>query len=262
MKKLIIGGIVIVALATVILGWDGVKSYASAGRQTAKDFISDNTSAEFEQARIKSLLAKEVESLKLYDAKIKGLDATITTEKNVIATAEADLVDHIEGLMKARDLLKEDKDLYIICGREFTKAKVNRDAQARMALIDKLRAKIELHKTLVADLEKTSETAKVNLEKKYASIQECKNQLEVLKARETNAQIKSSIAKISEDMSRFGVDITEGSQLQKALSNYERKIIAKESIGSLAPDTTIIDYNEPKAVDAASTIDQIDAMLK
>lgn len=262
MKKLVISVLAVLALATLVLGWDNVTSYVSASRQTAKDFVSDNTSSEFEQTRIKTLIAKDIESVKVYDIEIKSLDATIATEKSLIVTAEANLVDHLEGLTKARDLLKDNKDSYIIVGKEYTKAKVNKDAQARMVIISRLQAKIELHKVLVADLEKTSETSKINLMAKKDGIQADKNLLESLKAREMNAQIKSSIAKMSERMSKFGVDVEEGSQLQKALSNYERKIIAKESVGSLSVDTTIIDYNEPKPVDATSTIEQIDAMLK
>ena len=55
-------------------------------------------------------------------------------------------------------------------------------------------------------------------------------------------------------MSNFGTDLTGDSKLQNALSNYERKIIAKESTGSFIPDATIINYNSPKPIDTTSTI--------
>jgi len=262
MKKLIIGAIVLVAIGTLVFGWDGMKSYVAAGKQTVSDTISENTSAEFEQARIKALLSDETEKVKTFEAKITGLDSKIAVEEKVIANAETDLAEHLETLTKARDLLKEDKDTYTINGKEYSKDQVNKDAQARIAYIGKLKAKIELHKTLVADLKITSETSKASLREALVKIQEVDAKLETLKARETNAQIKSSIAKMSEDMTDFGVDITSDSALQKALSNYERKIIAKESTGSYVPDTTIINYDAPKPVDTTSTLDQIDAVLQ
>ena len=262
MKKVIIGAIVVVVIGTVVFGWDGFKSYVSAGKQTISDTISENTSAEFEQARIKALLSDESEKVRTFEAKIAGLDAKIAVEEKVISSAETDLTEHLETLTKARDLLKENKDTYIINGKEFSKDQVNKDAQARLSVIGKLQAKVELHKTLVADLKITSEKSKVSYREALVKIQEVDAKLATLKARETNAQIKASIAKMSEDMSDFGMDITSDSALQKALSNYERKIIAKESTGSYVPDTTIINYNAPKPVDSISTIDQIDAILQ
>lgn len=262
MKKLIGIAVVVAIVLVVVFGWDNFKSYASATKQRASDIVAENVSPEFEQARIKSLLSSKREEVENFKAQVTGLDGKIEIENQVIARAEEVLAQRKVDLAKAGALLKENKETYIIVGKEFSKAEVNLDAQARLGCIENLQAKIAFHQTLVATLLDTSKKSKVGLQEAVAKIQDFDQKLEELKAREVNAQIQASIASMSDEMTSFSMDITGDSQLQKSMSNYERKIIAKESRGSLISDVAVINYNAPKPVDATSTIDQIDAVLQ
>jgi phage shock protein A len=264
MKKLLIGVGIVVVLGIVCLGFDGLKSHVEASKQVIKDKIASSTSSEYDEARIKSLLASERTNVKTYEGQIKGLDAKIARENQVIAKAETDLVEHRQTLAKAGDLLKAEKTIYVINGKEYTKAEVNNDAIARLSCVKKLASKITLHKTLVSDLSKASELSKVSLREAIVKIQEVETYLETLKAREVNAEIKARIATLSDDMTSFSSNLSENSALQDAMGSYEKKVIAKEAMGDIDSSTviTIIDYTEPAEVDALSTVEKIAAVLQ
>ena len=225
-KKLLIGGGVVLLLAVLVFGWERTVSYVEGAREYANKELDDKVSMDFEASRIQTLIRKENEQILSYEDKVADLEGRRDGAIRKIDEAKKQLARKTATLRRIKTLLDQKKAQYTIAGHRYRFAEVNNDALQRLKGVETLQEAVAFHESLVSDLDAAVKQGRGNLGECHKKLVELTSAMERLEAKNANADVRLEVAKLANSLS--GAPLAASSELEKAFRNYERRVGQKE----------------------------------
>ena len=250
MKNILIVLAAVFVAAVVVLGGEKTLSYLRGGRILASEHVDANSPMRLEAARVRALLDGSRQKAVAYEDRVFDLQGRAETSSQTVASLRAKLADEKRALEKARGLLAEARESYVISGRTYSHNEVSADAMKRIEECRRLEQDIAFQESLARDLAQGQEQGRKNLSEARRSLKQLETELARLETRNVNADVRLEIAALANGVSGAPIG-AESSELDRAFKNYERRVSQKErqAASRLATANTahMIDYSESTA---------------
>ena len=225
-KKLLIGGGVVVLLSVFVLGWDKAVSYVDGAREHANKELDDKVPMDFEASRVQALIRKENQKILAYEDRVYDLESRRDGSASKIDDAKKQLARETATLQRIKALLDQKQPKYVIGGKNYSLAEVGHDALQRLKDVKSLQETISFHESLVTDLDTAAKQGRGNLAECRKRLVARTSEMERLKARNLNADVRMEISRLANSLA--DAPLAGSSELEKAFQNYDRRVRAKE----------------------------------
>ena len=262
-KVVLIGsgvGLTVLALSA-ILGWSTFKSYASTARERVRKTADDAIPMDVKIESLERMTVDLDEVIKRNAKKIIEQQVDIEYMQRDIRTAEGSLASFRVELGRARSLLKQPGDSFVISQVAYTRDEVNRDALAKVDQYKTIKGTLAVRKTTMATLNEALKVSRAQLAEARSKRQEFSDRIQQLKASWIELNAKQDLAATVEGMRLTDVsnDFSEVSrrinQLQKQM-RVQNDLIDRQI--HLARSTSVgIDYSETPVRDARQALAEV-----
>ena len=257
-KSFLIGTLVVLALASVILGPRKVLSHMVAGRELISSSVDEVSSDAQQAARIRVLLQGLDDDILEYQDKLADVEWQLADDRRVLQRLEAEIGNQREILAKERAMLQQDMPSYEIQGKVYSSRKVEEDALSRISHTKSLEQQFDLKRQVVARLEAALNEGRTNLAKAMTARREKVEELKVLEARLRNARVLSQVAEIAKDLGE--APLAPQSELGKALRTFEKRVRDAERrndvLSTEARGGMVIDWEGGSDLSASQALDE------
>lgn len=225
-RKVIIASGIIFVLMLLVFGWEKSWSYVKGTQQVLNAEADDRAPMKLESARITALIDKENEAVLGHQDKIDDLEARREATARSIAASQKNLAAEMELLRRIKSMLDKKEDKYTIGRNTFTYAEVNADALERLQAVKRMRETVAFNDTLLGDLDSAVKQGRASLGEANKRMDELKNALARLDARNVTADVRLEVAKLISSVA--GAPLPADSELERAVRNYDRRVSQKE----------------------------------
>jgi len=218
-----IGGLlVLAAIAAFLLGPDRLWTTIGGARKVVGQEIDDAKSDVQLAAELEVLLEGMDEDVETYADKLADVeDRRAGWERRSQDIGQA-LGTQRGILARAKDLLEQGQDVYLIGTRSHTRQQVNDDAKARLAHCKQLVQEAEWSKGVVDQLSQSVDEGRKALSEAQGSRQGIAAKLEMLQARLTNARLMAQVHDAVEHLRASPLEPR--SELARQLGRFEARV--------------------------------------
>ncbi len=261
MKRTLIILSVAMATTTGILGVKGVRSHLSTVQEGIKTTVRGVTPAEYEVRRIKALIADMSKDVLAFGDKIAEIEQTAQAQREDIRGLAAQLAADRAALLTERNLLAQEGEVFTILGATYSRSQVEASAAARLAQIQRDQATQETKRQVVERLQVAAREGRGRLQEAVAVRDTKVQELEILVADLTNAELQRDLQALSSPLSGvLSRSQTELAASLKAFSNRVRDAKRQVEGGALSTAAPAIIAHETGAPQS-SLLQRIDRAL-
>ena len=257
-KSIIIGSLVLLALAIAVFGPQKVLSHMTAGRERLSAGIDEVSSDAQEAARIRVLLRKADEDILEYQDRLADVQSQLAADGRTIKRIEMEIANQRDILGKERDMLQQDKPSYKIQGRSYSRSQVEQDALSRMNHAKSLEKDLDLKRQVVSRLQRAVADGRKNLDKALAARHEMAGELKVLVTRLDGARVLNKVNEVAKNLSE--APFAPQSEIGKALKAFEKRVRKAErrndAFSTEARSGVIIDWEASAGTNVSQALEE------
>ncbi|MFN0199098.1 MAG: hypothetical protein ACKVT0_20305 [Planctomycetaceae bacterium] len=249
-RKLIVGGLLVVASTTFVFGRD-VWSYFRTGAGQVRQAIKSEVPLEFEMQRAREVVENLVPEIRQCMHVLAEQQVDVEHLERQLKSAETEIIQQKEVILNMRADLDSGKTQFVYAAHEYTADQVRRDLELRFTKFQSAEEQTQRERNILAARQKALAANQEKLEHLLATKQALSVEIEQLDARFRTIQVAEAVQHVEIDDSQLNRAKTLIADLNKQLDVKEKMLEVPQQFTGLIP----VEQDAAERQDIAEKID-------